>query len=268
MKAQGIQDIPIAEIDTGFRLRPVDEGYAAMLAENIREVGRLRQPIEARTVKGGGYLLIAGAHRLTACVRLGWETIPAFVFEATEDEAEMAEIDENLVRHDLNPLDRAVFLARREEVYRRLHPEAKRGGDRRSQKSKGHDDTLIGFARETAEKTGISDSTVKRALRIARDLSPEIRALLAGTPLAHKQSELLALAKAAEGLRAAAAERIRTGEARTVRSALALAEGRRPEVETADQKQLRRLMEAWFAAKSASARKSFRDFILNQKEAA
>lgn len=199
MKAQGIQDIPIAEIDTGFRLRPVDEGYAAMLAENIREVGRLRQPIEVRTVKGGKYRLIAGAHRLTACVKLGWEMIPTFVFEATEDEARLAEIDENLVRHELNPLDRATFLAERKALWEKLHPETTKGGDRKSADFKGKNQTEIisvwSFAKDTAERVGLTDRTIRNAVKIATNLAPDVKGRIAGTSIAKNQAELLALAK-------------------------------------------------------------------------
>lgn len=194
MKSQGIQDIPISEIDTGFRLRPVDEGYAAMLAENIREVGRLRQPIEVRTVKGGGYRLIAGAHRLAACVKLGWEAIPAFVFEATEDEARLAEIDENLVRHELNPLDRATFLAERKALYEKLHPETKHGAQGGRGGKRNEDDTMS-FSKDTAARVGLTERSIQRAVLIATNLAPDVKGAIAGTAIAKNQAELLALAK-------------------------------------------------------------------------
>ena len=193
MKSLGLQDIPIAAIDTAFRLRPVDDGYAALLAENIQEAGRLRQPIEVRAGKGG-FRLIAGAHRLAACKKLEWSTVPAFVFEATEDEARLAEIDENLVRHELNPLDRATFLYERKAIYERLNPETKAGvaGGKARQ---GSATEIISFARDTAERVGLTDRAIRMAVQIATDLAPDVKAAVAGTEIAKTQAELLALAK-------------------------------------------------------------------------
>ncbi|WP_051340936.1 ParB/RepB/Spo0J family partition protein [Azospirillum halopraeferens] len=194
MKPLGLQDVPISAIDTGFRLRAVDEGYVALLAENIRDSGRLRQPVEVRVLKGGAYRLIAGAHRLAACTKLGWEAIPAFAFEATEDEARLAEIDENLVRHELNPLDRATFLVERKAVYERLNPDTKAGvaGGKARQ---GSANEIVSFARDTAERVGLTDRTIQLAVKIATGLAPDVKAAVAGTPIAKVQAELLALAK-------------------------------------------------------------------------
>ena len=196
MRSLGLQDITIADIDAGVRLRAVDGGYTALLAENIRETGYLRQPIEVRMAKGGGFGLIAGAHRLAACASLGWSVIPAFVFEATDDEARIAEIDESLVRHELNPLDRAVFLFERKAIYERLNPQTKAGvaGGKARQ---GAASEIVSFARDTAERVGLTDRTIQLAVKIATGLAPDVRAAVAGTPLAKTQAELLALARMA-----------------------------------------------------------------------
>lgn len=266
MRSLALQVLPLDLIDIGERLRAIDEGHAQLIAENIQESGRLRTPIEVRSV-GERFALIAGGHRIRAVQLLGWREIEAFVYEATDDEARLAEIDENLVRHDLNPLDRAVFLWERRAVYDRLHPETKKGGDRRSEKSKRHDVASVGFSRETADKSGLTQRTIQRALSIAEALPADIRSMIAGTSLARAQSELLALVKVPAAQRAAVAEQIRSGAAQTVAAALSQVEGRLPEVTTPEQRQLKRLMDAWFAAKSPSARKAFRDFVLSQKEA-
>jgi ParB family chromosome partitioning protein len=197
MKDLGLQTLPVAAIDFGDRLRSISEDHAQMLATNIAEVGRLRSPIEVRTLKGRkdrGYTLIAGGHRLRAAQILGWSDIPAFVFEGSDDDARLAEIDENLVRHDLNPLDRAVFLAERKAVYERLHPETKHGAQGGRGGQTNESDTMS-FSKDTAERCGWTPRTIERAVAIASGLQLDVRARIAGTWLAHKQSELLALIK-------------------------------------------------------------------------
>ncbi|WP_374653080.1 ParB N-terminal domain-containing protein [Dongia sp.] len=196
MKSLGLQKIDISKIDADGRLRPISPAHAALIADNIRETS-LRNPIEVRTAKGGRFKLIAGGHRLAAIGLLKHPTIDAFVFEANDDEARIAEIDENLVRHELNPLDRAVFLAERKAIYERLHPAAKQGGDRKSKAAKDQTETISvwSFAKDTADKVGLTDRAIRLAVSIATGLSPESRAAIAGTAFALKQAELLALAK-------------------------------------------------------------------------
>jgi ParB family transcriptional regulator, chromosome partitioning protein len=64
---------PIAEIRIGERHRR-DMGDIEALAASIEDIGLLN-PI---TLNEHGFLL-AGARRLAACKRLGWETIPVNV---------------------------------------------------------------------------------------------------------------------------------------------------------------------------------------------
>ncbi|MCA1909236.1 MAG: ParB N-terminal domain-containing protein [Magnetospirillum sp.] len=202
MKSLGRATLAIADIVIGDRLRRIDPDRARMLADNIVEVGALRQPPEVRRqVKGGAFVhtLIAGAHRIGAVELLGWTEIECELREGSDDEARLWEIDENLVRHELNPLDRAVFLAERKAIYLRLHPETGHGGDRKSKKSSGHDVHLIGFARDTAARCGLNRKTIDRAVSIVEKLAADVRATIAGTALAQKQSELLALTKLGHG---------------------------------------------------------------------
>ncbi len=202
MKNLGLQTISVAEIDDSGRLRAVDAGYVALLAENIAQVGRLRQPIEVRRVKKGGYALIAGGHRLAAARRLEWGQIEAFVFDASDDEARLAEIDENLVRHELNPLDRATFLHERKSLYERLHPDTKAGvaGGKARQ---GAATDIMSFAADTAERVGLTERSIQRAILIATRLSPDVKARIVGTSLARNQAELLAESPRAKSVSAA-----------------------------------------------------------------
>lgn len=197
MTSLGRETLPLGDIAVGSRLRQIDEGHAALLAESLRQTGRLRTPIEVRRQKKGGkvaYTLIAGGHRYRAAQIIGWETIDAEIYEGTDDTARLWEIDENLIRHELNPLDRAVFLAERKEIYERLHPETA-GGVAGGKARQGSATDIMSFAKDTAERVGLTDRTIQRAVFIANKLAPDVRSALPGTDLARKQSELLALAQ-------------------------------------------------------------------------
>ena len=127
-------ELPIRQIGTSDRLRPISETAVLSLMASIEEIG-LQSEIHVRRVRhqGGKLKLIAGGHRLEAVSRLGCTSIMAKVWDCTDDWALMAEIDDNLAHTDLSPLDLAVFLAERKVVYERMYPETKHGGNRGNQ---------------------------------------------------------------------------------------------------------------------------------------
>ncbi|TAN70547.1 MAG: hypothetical protein EPN20_05515 [Magnetospirillum sp.] len=258
MKELGLQTIPVAAISLGLRLRVVDEVHAQHLAENIHEIGRLRSPIEVRKAKGrkgDSYTVIAGGHRFRAVQMLGWAEVPAFVFEMTEQEARIWEIDENIRRHDLNPLDRAVFLSERQRLYEELHPETAAGvaGGKARQ---GTANETISFATDAAQRCGITPRTIQLAVSIAKGLNPGIRQRIAGTWLALKQSELLALIKLSPTEQSAALDLLLAEEpaAKTVDQAKRIVQGVRDADKSDTDKKFDKLMDAWRRADKAAKR--------------
>jgi N6-adenosine-specific RNA methylase IME4 len=174
------------------KLRPetVDE-----LVESMKERGLL-QPIVIRPYTGS-FMLVAGWHRLAAAKQLKWDAIRAEVREGLEaDAAELAEIDENLVRAELSPAERAMHVGRRKELYEKQHPETKHGGAPAAGKGKGKrsrkEAKFASFQESTAKATGQS----KRKIRLdaTRAKNVNVLAEVAGTSL-DKGDELDALAK-------------------------------------------------------------------------
>jgi N6-adenosine-specific RNA methylase IME4/ParB-like chromosome segregation protein Spo0J len=157
------RDLPLASITVPRnRLRALRPETVDELTESIRARGLL----QAIVVRPGspGYVLSAGRHRLEAHRKLGLASIRAVVREGLDaDQAELIEIDENLIRADLSPIERDLHHARRKQLYERAHPETKRGGDRRS---KSHGATLKSpaFINDTARKTGAHRATVARSV--------------------------------------------------------------------------------------------------------
>ncbi|MCU9850381.1 ParB N-terminal domain-containing protein [Defluviimonas sp. WL0024] len=124
-----ITSVAVAEVDARRRLRPVSEAGVESLLASIAETQVMKDAIHVRKLKDGKLVLIAGAHRLEAAKRLGWEEIEAKVWtDVTDDWAQLMEIDDNLAGAEMNALDTAVFLAERQRLGWRLR---RNGGRRR-----------------------------------------------------------------------------------------------------------------------------------------
>jgi ParB family chromosome partitioning protein len=194
------------------RLRPL--GDVTALMESIQAVGVL-QPI----VITADNRLVSGAHRLEACKRLGLEKIPATVVSLDELHARLAEIDENLCRNDLSPLERAEHGAERERIIAAAELRAVSGGDGRPKKTP---DTVSGVTKKTTAdigaELGVSGRTVQRDAKIAA-IPQGIRDAIRNTPVADSTTQLLELAKQTPERQQAIVEKIASGEAKTVMEA-------------------------------------------------
>ena len=204
--------ISIATITAEHRLRAtLDPAIVDALAESIDATG-LQTPILVRPYRApntqnpsrwgkastGAYALITGAHRLAAVKSLDHTHIEALIVDAPPHETRLIEIDENLIRADLTPLDRARFLAARKKIYDQIHPTTKRGGDHKSARYKKQVHTnpppAPTFAVDTSGKIGLTDRTVRRAIEIGNGLTDELTTVLIGTPLATREADLHQLA--------------------------------------------------------------------------
>jgi len=259
-----IQSVSLDQIDVGERLRGIDADYVAWLADNLKQNGLL-QPILVRQGEGTRLTLIDGGHRLAAARAIGLPRIEAKVMEGDDETAEILEIDANLVRVDLSPLDRAVFLGRRQSIFWAQHPNTKRG--KAGAMARWHGMDTVSFAEEVSEKLGISSRTIRRATLVSNGLKPELRQRLANTWLAQDQKQLLALAK----LDADAQRRVvdlllhPVQPRKNVGEALAELLGRAKPVIAPDDLQYRTLMGAWAKAGKA-ARQQFIDHLVNSGE--
>ena len=225
-----MRQVSISEIKVGDRLRPVDPDHVEVISQSMRDCGKVLTPLTVREDKMSGALwLIAGAHRLAAAKKAGQETVPCEIHKnLSADEALLMEIDENLCRHDLNPLDRSTSLASRKAVYEALYPEAKHGGDRKSKAIKNQKDkvSVWSFAAATADRTGLDERTIRRAVRVHNRLDPEARKKIIGTEIARNQSELLALVRFEPERQREVVELLRAGDVKRVGQAAAKLDGR------------------------------------------
>ena len=105
--------VPVKKILVHKSHDEVDYQVVCEIAESIKVCGLL-QPIAVRRVRQGiatKIVLIAGAHRLEACKRLGQDSIPCIFVNCDGDEnAELVRIGENLWRRNFTVLQRAEML--------------------------------------------------------------------------------------------------------------------------------------------------------------
>lgn len=244
--------VDIELIAIGERLRAVDQDHVAVVADSIRQCGRVLQPITiSRTFATRDALrpeltLVAGAHRLAAAKLAGFDVIPAEIVDDIKPlQAKLIEIDENLLRHELNPLDRAVFLAERKRIYEELHPETKHGAQGHN-KGKNENDTMS-FSKDAANRLGFNPRTIERSVKIATSLSPEVRKNLVGTELSKNQSELLLLAKQEPDAQIKIVELILDQKhgVKSVKAALERTSGKPKVVADTTQAEIKKLMDAW-----------------------
>lgn len=140
-------------------------GDISGLKTSIETIGLLN-PI---TIRNDGRL-VAGLHRLEACKELGWERIPVTFLDADELHAELAEIDENLLRNELHWTEHDKQVARRKEIYEELFPQTAIAGRGKNQHMPSEIISLgmiPSFTEDTADKTGESRRNVELAVQRA-----------------------------------------------------------------------------------------------------
>jgi ParB family chromosome partitioning protein len=223
-----MQSIPIASIRIENRLRSLDSAKVAELAASIAELGLL-QPIGVRP----DGTLVYGYHRLEACKRLGWTEIPAVVVDGDDLHAELAEIDENLIRSELTVLEQAEHIGRRKRIYEQLYPHAKPEVQRLRGLKPFQNPSAVNltalevsipkvptFVQDTAQKLGVSERTARRLVQIDSGLLPEVKDQIRHMPIADNESELLNLARLEPREQQSVAALLASGEAKTVKDAV------------------------------------------------
>lgn len=186
-----LASIPVARVELGRRLREISEAQVVALMASIGDVGLLnpitvypRKVIEAG-ISVDGYGVVAGAHRLEACKRLGHIEIAAQVVGLSELERQIAECDENLCGTTLTPSERATFTRRRKEAYEALHPETRHGANQHTDRTRKVCDSSGAdrFTADTAARTGQSERKVQLDAERGSKVCDDAMALIRGTRL-------------------------------------------------------------------------------------
>lgn len=102
-RAREITQIPIDKIDV-LNPRERNQKIFREIVASIEALG-LKKPITVTSRKNGRYGLVCGQGRLEAFQSLGQSTIPAFVVEASEEEAYIMSLVENIARRNPHPTE-------------------------------------------------------------------------------------------------------------------------------------------------------------------
>lgn len=187
--------MPIVAIDkirVGLNRRPVKEQKVAELMESIKANGLLN-PITVDQ----NFKLVAGLHRLTACKLLGFDQIECTIITCEDaEQARLAEIDENLIRSELEVLERAELWLERDRILQKLNLRARPGDNQHTPKGGEIISPPVKTTLELAKEVGYTERTFQQGKQIARDIVPELKEVIKGTPIAKSTTALLKVARA------------------------------------------------------------------------
>ncbi len=193
--------IAIEKVSIGLNRRPLKDHKVAELMQSIQANGLLN-PITLDQ----NLTLIAGLHRLTACKLLGFTKIECHVVACDGDHARLAEIDENLIRNELEALERAELWLERDQILERMGLRARAGDNQFTQRGGETSSPPLKTTLELARETGYTDRTFQQGKQIARDIIPEVKKAIQGTPIAKSPTALLTVARAGSEARKQAEE--------------------------------------------------------------
>ena len=262
--------------------RSLNEAVVKGLMESFEEVGQITPILCYFDLETESPVLVAGAHRLEAAKRLGWDRIDGVMLHTdsdTEDlDYELWEIDENLIRAELTDLERANHTARRAEIVKYKAESAKLAEMENNMREKAESliaqnepkvahrpsKGQVAFVEETASMTGKSAASVKRDKRRGEKITPEVKDAIKDMPAADKGVELDALASLEPDEQAQAVERVKSGASTDFREAKNFIKGDEPSPSALE---FERLKKAWQKA-GGEARDKFLAWISQDYEKA
>jgi ParB family transcriptional regulator, chromosome partitioning protein len=184
--------IAVEQISVGPNRRSVKDEKVAELMESIKANGLLN-PITIDQ----NFNLVAGLHRLTACKLIGITQIECTIITCEDaTHSRLAEIDENLIRSELNALERSELWLERDRILDKMGLRAKPGQNQHRSRGGETVSPLLKTTLELAKETGYTDRTFQHGKQIARSIVPEVKEILRTTELAHSPTALLKVARA------------------------------------------------------------------------
>ena len=204
-----IVEVNVSDIKSRIRLRTPDENKIKEIADSIKTCG-LIHPI---TIDAENYI-VAGFHRWSSYKLLGYETIPCIVSDTSALHNKLKEIEENLKRNEIGPLEIGIHIRERENILEQLGMRMKRGGN---QYSKGLLTTT-----QLAEQSAMSNKMYRNYRQIA-NIHPEVLDLLIGTEWGKVIMDMVKLSSQSDVIQKKIADLLVSGQCRTFKRAFAVA---------------------------------------------
>jgi ParB-like nuclease domain len=181
-----ILSIAIDDIKVVGQRRSLDKKKLPVIADSMKTIG-LKTPITVQPSKDGGYVLIAGLHRLETAKSLGWKNIDCIVIRGDKIKSQLWTEAENLHRAGLTALQRAEAVAK----WKRLAKKLDRDGQ--TAQPGGHQPNVKQISK-VAKQLGTTREAVRRAEKAA-GISPKAKAAAIATGVDKNQAALLEVAK-------------------------------------------------------------------------
>jgi ParB family transcriptional regulator, chromosome partitioning protein len=179
-------------------------------ADSIASVGVLCPILVTRDGR-----LVAGHHRVAACCRLGLARVPCEYIEADSLHAELAEIDENLIRAELSVIEKGEALVRRDEILTELGVRATPRDNQRMPIESGAGETVSPAPKTTAKiaaEAGMTERSAQQHMQIAKKIIPSVREVLKQTTIGNSTRTLLALSRQSPELQQRYADAVQAGD--------------------------------------------------------
>ncbi len=184
--------IAIDRVSIHSNRRPLNDKKVAELMQSIKANGLLNPITIDQNLN-----LIAGLHRLTACKLLGLEKIEYTIVTCEdEDHARLAEIDENLIRNELEALERNELWLERDKILERMGLRAQSGENQYTKKGGESISPPPKTTEELAQVAGYNKRTYQLGKQIAKNIDPEVKEVIKTTPIRKNHSALLKIARA------------------------------------------------------------------------
>ena len=193
-------------------MRRTDEQKVQDLAESIKGIGLLHSISVAED--NGKYILLSGLHRVESFKLLGRDEIPALVHKSDDLTNSLIEVEENLCRSDLNAIQTAEHIVKREELLTALGRKAKAGNNQYTEEKITNEDL--------ARSMGLTRRTYQYKKCVA-NLHPEAKDILCETRFAENLMDMVKLQKAPDHIQIEVANLLASGQARSFRRAWVVA---------------------------------------------
>lgn len=175
LRLQAFRLVHLADISSGHRLRDVVHDFIPVMVGSLSTHEVIQPPVlRLDPANPGKFLLVAGLQRVHAARLIGADKILCRVVELTDDDAELWEIEENLVKSPLTPAQEALAIDRGRELHEQLHGKAKARGAAAANRAMGRNDASanvadasFSFVETTAKRMGKSARSVQRVVQRA-----------------------------------------------------------------------------------------------------